>query len=136
MIPIINIFLSYSLYSKIKEFGESNECESDYSTEFLVFIFAIFDLYSWIILFFVEDKISGPLCYFLINASTFIIDIVLIYILVTLQLAFNDIWEKLQPDLITREKYSDGEIVAMIAGLIFWVLLIFDMVSETFIRIT
>ncbi len=136
LIPIINIYLSYSLYSKIKEFGEDNECESKYSTEFLVFLFAIFDLYSWIIIYFVEDKISDPLYYFLISTSVVICDIISVYIIVSIQGTFNNIWEKLQTDLIIRKEFSDGEIVAIIAGFFIWILIIYIYASETLARIT
>jgi len=119
IIPIVGIYLDYSLFSKIHKFGDDLGCESKYSPGLLTFFAAILHIAGWSIII-TTYVTSDPMVYLLSEIMGIFITCLGLAILYYVQSAINDIWAKKQPELKIREKLSGGEIAVIAVGIYMW----------------
>ncbi len=108
IVPIAGIYLIYAQFRDIKNFAEESGVET-YSPGLITFGVIFFNLLSRL-----------PSIFWLL---TFL----MVWPMSIVQKTLNNYWEKEQPGIPMRNKFSGVEIVVMIIGAIFWILAIIGM---------
>jgi hypothetical protein len=120
-VPIYNIVLIYRQFRDIRDFAEQTGCETFSSPGWLAFgyiflsgISSRLSLYEW--------RLTDPGEIIAITVFGLLIDLLAVWILVVVQKTLNRFWQKEQPDLKMRSKFTGKEIALIVVGGILWIL--------------
>ncbi len=119
LLPIVGVFLDYSLFSKIHQFGDDLGCENKYSPGLMTLFSGTIQTIAWVLLI-TTYVTSDPMVYILSEITGMIFMFINLPILYIIQKTINDIWAKKQPILKIREKFSGGEIAVIAVGIYMW----------------
>lgn len=116
-VPIYNINLIYRQFADIRDFAMESGLKTYSSPGWLTFGYILLNgiplalLDVW--------KLTGPA-----GLLGLLISLLAVWILVVVQETLNDYWKKEQPGLEMRAKFSSGEIVLLVIGGIFLILML------------
>jgi hypothetical protein len=120
LVPIVSLFVTFSLFTRLHDFGKDEGVETYKSPGLLIFFVAIFGAAYWTLFFFEKTTHQGGTL-LLTRMFEICLNGISLIIPVTVQNSLNNIWKRKEPNLPIREGHTDGEIAVMIVGVIFWI---------------
>lgn len=120
-VPIYNIILIYQQFRDIRDFAVEVGCKTYSFPGRLTCGYIILGGISFRLALY-EWKLTDPAE--LLGSTVFglVISLLALWLLVVVQRTLNTYWEKEQPELTMRTKFSGKEIALLIIGGIFWIL--------------
>lgn len=112
-VPIYNIVLIYRQFRDIRNLAIETGCKTYSSPGWITFGYIYLSTVTGYA--YLEGDLILPL----------VTSLLAVWLLVVIQRTLNDYWEKEQPRLEMRTKFSNGEIVLLVIGGIFWILSIY-----------
>ncbi len=106
IVPILNIFLIYNVFKRIYFMAKQENCEVLYTPGWMTFAYIGCNLLS---------RLPGVL---------FLLGLLSLLPLIEVQKWSNSYWHKKQPDLEEKKKFVPEEIIVLVLGLIFWILVL------------
>lgn len=120
-IPIYSIVLIYRQFRDIRDYAKQAGCETFSSPGWLAFGYSFLNgisfrlsLYEW--------RLTDPGEILATTVLGLLLDLLRLWILVTVQKTLNRFWQKEQPDFEMRSKFSGKEIALIVVGGILWLL--------------
>lgn len=115
-IPIVNIFILYSQFVKIKNSAKEKLLKVDWSPGWRTFWTWILMYYSGLVL-----EIDNLLYFFVIVLG---IELIKLFPLLDIQDTLNEYWDKTQEKLPKRKNFSIGQWIWIIGGIILWIFIL------------
>lgn len=128
-IPVVSLFIDFSLFTHIRDFGKVERAKTYKSPGLLIFFMTILHAAYWM-LFFIEKTTSRGGIIVLARLSEICTSITALFILATVQNSLNNIWKKKEANLPIRQRHTDGEIAVMIVGILLWILWLVTLIRD------
>lgn len=120
-VPIYSIVLIYRLFRDIQNFAKQIGCKTFSSPgwialgcTFLKYLSFKLSYYMW--------KVTDTKELLILTIFNLLIDLLCVWLLVVVQKTLNLYWNKEQPELVMRSKFSGRETVLLVIGSIIWLL--------------
>ncbi len=120
-VPIYVIVVIYRQFRDIRDFAEQEGCETYSSPGWLTFGYLFLAgisfrlaLHSW--------RLTDPAEILASDLFGLLVDLLAVSLLAVVQKTLNTYWEKVQPELAMKRKFSGGETTLLVIGSIIWFL--------------
>ncbi len=118
-IPIVSIIFIYEQFKDIRDYAVQKGYKAYSSPGLLSLGYILINILSF--LSFSLEDLLGPAGIFIASVIIYLLGTML---LIVVQKTLNDFWMNEQPGLRMRTNFSSGEIIVLIIGGIFWILVL------------
>lgn len=121
MVPIYGIVLAYRQFRDIRDFANQSGCEAYSSPGLLAFGYMVLTSISFRISMY-EWNLTDSREILGLTLLSLLVDLIAIGVLVVVQITLNAFWEREQPELKMRSRFSGREMALIVIGGIIWFL--------------